>query len=152
MLDSINIKILKALSNNARASYSEIAKQVYLSAPAVTERIKRLEEEGIITGYKAQIDLAKIGFPIVALIECEVYRTKEREFRDYLLTFDELIKIYNITGNTTFIVKVGVTNLLKLDDVIEKMLDYCDTNTKLVMRMPYDGVLPQNVETLLEQK
>ncbi|MDT0628048.1 Lrp/AsnC family transcriptional regulator [Alteromonas sp. W364] len=148
-MDRINLRLLKELSVDARMSYSELSKRVHLSAPAVTERIKRMEEEGIITGYKPQINLAKLGIPIRALIECEVHRTKEKEFRAILLTYDEIIKIYNITGATTFIVEVGTKTLEDLDDVLEKMIDYCDTCTKLVMRMPYDNVLPQHIENFI---
>lgn len=149
-MDKINLKILKALSENARMPYSELAKRVHLSSPAVTERIKRMEEEGIITGYKPQINLEKIGIPIRALIECEMHKMKEREFKAILLTFDEVIKIYNVTGVTTFIVEVCVTTLSALDAVIERMIDYCDTNTKVIMTTPYDDVLPQNLSAVLE--
>lgn len=80
------------------------------------------------------------------MIECKVHRTKERAFKALLLEQDEIIKIYNITGPTTFIVKVGVTSLSALDSLIEKLIDYCDTNTKFVMCMPFDDVIPQYVE------
>ena len=150
LIDKINLNILKALSENARMSYSDIGRRVHLSAPAVTERVKKLEQEGVIVGYKPEINLEKIGIPITALIECEVHRTKEREFKALLLQQDEIIKIYNITGPTTFIVKVGVTSMSELDKLIELMIDYCDTNTKFVMCMPYDDVMPQRIEKLIE--
>lgn len=148
-MDKINLRIIRALSSDARVSFSELAKKVHLSAPAVAERVRKLEEDGVITGYKAIVNLEKVGIPIRALIECEVHKTKERELKAKLLTFEEIIKIYNITGVTTFIVEVGVTKLSELDNVIERMLDYCDTNTKLIMQMPYQETIPQQLENII---
>lgn len=149
-MDKINLRILRALSKNARISFSELAKQVHLSAPAVAERVKRLEETGVIKGYKPLINLERIGIPISALVECQVYRTKEKEFLGILMNLDEVIKIYNITGVTTFIVELGVTKLSELDEILELMVKFCDTNTKLIMQIPYDDALPQRVEKILQ--
>ncbi|MFK8042133.1 Lrp/AsnC family transcriptional regulator [Congregibacter sp.] len=148
-MDKINLKLLRALCENARISYADLAKCVHLSAPAVAERIRRMEEDGVITGYRPRINLEKLGLPITALIECEVHRGKERALKALLLDFDEVMKIYNITGVTTFIVQVGVANMSALDDVIERMIDYCDTNTKLIMRLPVDDALPRSIEKML---
>lgn len=148
-MDKINLRIIRALSSDARVSFSELAKKVHLSAPAVAERVRKLEEDGVIAGYKAIVNLEKVGIPIRALIECEVHKAKERELKAKLLTFEEIIKIYNITGVTTFIVEVGVTKLSELDNVIERMLDYCDTNTKLIMQMPYQETIPQQLENII---
>ena len=65
---------------------------------------------------------------------------------------DEVIKIYNVTGQTTFIVEVGVTAVSELDKFIESIIDYCDTNTKVVMQVPIEGSVPQKIEKLLEKK
>lgn len=151
-MDRVNLKLLQALSKNARASYAELAKHVHLSAPAVAERIKRMEDAGVITGYQPLINLEKIGIPITALIDCQVYKTKERAFKTQLLKLDEVIKIYNVTGETTFIVHVGATTMSHLDVVIEHMIDYCDTTTKLIMTVPYNNTLPQHIEKLISVK
>ena len=149
-MDNINLRILRALSINGRISIAELAREVHLSAPAVAGRVKRLEQEGIIVGYKPQINLEKIGIPIRALIECKVHRAMERTFRAHLLTFDEIIKIYNITGITTFIVEVGVKDLSKLESVLDRMIDFCDTNTSIVTRMTYDEDMPKALERILK--
>lgn len=152
MIDKTNLRILKVLSQNARLSISQVAKRVHLSPPAVAERIKKMEESGVISGYAPLINLEKLGVAIEALIECEVHKTKEREFREYLLQVDEVIKIFNITGVTTFIVHVGVIRMSELDRVIEGMLDYCDTNTKLIMNMPLNNALPLRIDRVLQNK
>lgn len=151
-MDRINLRIIRELSLDARVSYSKLAKKVHLSAPAVAERVKKLEDEGVITGYRPIINLEKLGLPIRALIECEVHKASERKLKALLLLKDEVIKIYNVTGQTTFIVEVGVTAVSELDKFIESIIDYCDTNTKVVMQVPIEGSVPQKIEKLLEKK
>ena len=81
-MDRINLRIIRELSLDARVSYSKLAKKVHLSAPAVAERVKKLEDEGVITGYRPIINLEKLGLPIRALIECEVHKASERKLND----------------------------------------------------------------------
>lgn len=150
MLDKVNLKILKAISDNARISFVELGKLVYLSPPAIAERVRRMEESGVILGYKPILNLEPVGINIEALVECQVHNAKERKLKAYLLELDEVIKIYNITGNTTFIVHVGVTRISELDRVIEGMIDYCDTNTKIIMNTPFNKALPQDIDKVLE--
>jgi len=149
-MDRINLSLLKALSENARMSYSELGKRVHLSAPAVAERIKKLEQKGVITGYKPSLNLEKMGIPITALVECQVYRTKEREFKTRIMTLDEVIECYNVTGPQAFILKVGVTSMSALDHLLERLIDLSDTNTKMIMSMPINEEMPKNIEKLTE--
>jgi len=149
-MDRINLSLLKALSENARMSYSELGKRVHLSAPAVAERIKKLEQKGVITGYKPSLNLEKMGIPITALVECQVYRTKEREFKTLIMTLDEVIECYNVTGPQAFILKVGVTSMSALDHLLERLIDLSDTNTKMIMSMPINEEMPKNIEKLTE--
>ncbi len=149
-MDRINLNLLKALSENARMSYAELGKRVHLSAPAAAERIKKLEDQGVITGYKPSLNLEKMGIPITALVECEVYRTKEREFKTLVMTLDEVIECYNVTGLQAFILKVGVTSMSALDLLLERLIDLSDTNTKMIMSMPINEEMPKNIEKLTE--
>jgi len=150
-VDKINFKIIRALSEDARISFSKLAKKVHLSAPAVAERVRKLEELGVITAYRPIVNLEKLGIPIRALVECDVHKAQERKLKAMLLDMDEVIKIYNITGNTTFIVEVGVTALSELDVFLERIIDYCDTNTKLIMQIPIEEALPKRLEKMLEK-
>ena len=145
-MDKINWKLLKALEENARLSYSELAKLVHLSAPAVAERIKKLEEQGVITGYRATINLEKVGIPITALVECEVYRTKERAFKELVLSLDEVVDCYNITGSSAFILRVAVSSMSCLDVLLERLIDLSDTKTMMIMSQPVDREMPLNIE------
>lgn len=149
MLDKTNTNILRALTKNARMSLKELARTVHLSAPAVAERLKRLEESGVIEGYKPVINLEKCGFPISALIECDLHKGQERALKSLLLSFDQIVKIYNVTGQTTFIVRVAVRNMSELDSLIEQMINYCDTTTKVIMHTPFNDTIPQAMEKLI---
>jgi len=144
-MDKTNWKLLKALEKNARLTYAELGKLVHLSAPAVAERVRKLEESGVITGYGVQVNLEKAGIPITALVECQVYRTKEREFKALVMGLDEVIECYNVTGPYAFVLKVGVKSMSKLDVLLERLIDLSDTNTMMIMTTPVKRIMPLNI-------
>ena len=144
-MDKIDLKLIKALEENARMTYAQLGKLVHLSAPAVTERVRKLEEQGVIAGYHATINLEKVGVPITALVECEVYRTKEREFKALVLSLEEVIDCYNVTGPSAFMLRVAVTSMSKLDELLERLIDLSDTRTMMVLAQPVKRGMPLNI-------
>ncbi|WP_421864503.1 Lrp/AsnC family transcriptional regulator [Motiliproteus sp.] len=142
MIDNINRKIIAALQQNARISYAELGKLVHLSAPAVAERIRKLESAGVISGYSLKVDLDKLGYPIVALVQCKVFRTKEREFKARVLACDSVIECQNVTGEQAFLVKLAVQSMGQLDNILESFLDFSDTNTMMILSTPVDRAVP----------
>ncbi|HEY5718030.1 MAG TPA: Lrp/AsnC family transcriptional regulator [Motiliproteus sp.] len=146
MIDTINRRIIQALQENARISFAELGKRVHLSAPAVAERVRKLEQAGVIRGYRADIDLDKLGYPIVALVQCRVFRAKEKQFKQLVLDSDEVVECYNVTGEQAFIVKVAAPTMPLLDDVLERFCTLSDTNTMVVLSKPRDRVLPGTFE------
>lgn len=145
-MDKTNWKLVKALQENARLSYAELGKLVHLSAPAVAERIRKLEEAGVITGYRAKVNLEKIGIPITALVECQVYRTKEREFKALVMSLDEVLDCYNVTGPYAFVLRVAVHSMSKLDQLLERLIDLSDTNTMMILSTPVSREIPADSE------
>ena len=143
MIDTINRKIIAALQENARISYAELGKKVHLSARAVAERIRKLEAAGVISGYTLKVDLDRVGYPIVALVQCKVYRTKEREFKALVLSYDEVIECHNVTGEQAFLVKLAVQSMSQLDEILEAFIDLSDTNTMMILSTPVDRALPE---------
>ncbi|MBU1295675.1 MAG: Lrp/AsnC family transcriptional regulator [Gammaproteobacteria bacterium] len=144
-MDKTNWKLLKLLEQNGRLTYAELGKMVHLTAPAVAERVRKLEESGVITGYSVQVNLEKAGIPITALVECQVYRTKEREFKALVMGLDEVIECYNVTGPYAFVLKVGVKSMSKLDVLLERLIDLSDTNTMMIMTTPVKRIMPLNI-------
>lgn len=143
MIDAINRKILAALQENARISFAELGKRVHLTAPAVAERVRKMESAGIITGYGVNVNLDRVGYPIVAMVQCKVYRTKEREFKALLLSYDEVIECLNTTGEQAFLVKLAVESLSQLDEILEAFIDFSDTNTMMILSTLVDRELPE---------
>ncbi|MFB9887764.1 Lrp/AsnC family transcriptional regulator [Balneatrix alpica] len=142
MLDAINRKILLALQENARISYAELAKRVHLSAPAVAERLRKLEEAGIIQGYGPRLNLDKLGFPILAWVQCKVFRAKEREFKALALATAEVVECHNVTGEQAFLIKLATRSMAELDAVLERFCDLSDTNTMMILSTPVQRPLP----------
>lgn len=144
-MDKTNWKLLKLLEENGRLTFAELGKLVHLTAPAVAERVRKLEESGIITGYKAKINLEKIGIPITALVECQVYRAKEREFKALVMSLDEVLDCFNVTGPSAFVLRVAVASMSKLDELLERLIDLSDTRTMMVLAQPIERGVPLNV-------
>ncbi|WP_293269063.1 Lrp/AsnC family transcriptional regulator [Neptunomonas sp.] len=142
MIDNINRRILKALQHNARISYAELGKQVHLSAPAVAERIRKLEQEGVISGYSVSVDMDKLGLPVVAIVQCTVFRAMERQFKELLLTIPDMIECYNVTGEQAFVIKMATVSMARLDEILELFGDMSDTNTMMILSTPVHRTLP----------
>jgi|TARA_R110001599_G_scaffold5266_2_gene26446 Lrp/AsnC family leucine-responsive transcriptional regulator len=149
-MDKTNWKLIKLLERNGRLTYAELGKLVHLSAPAIAERVRKLEETGVITGYGAKINLEKIGIPITALVECQVYRAKEREFKALVLSLDEVISCHNVTGPYAFVLRVAVRSMSLLDALLERLIDLSDTNTMMVLSTPVSREMPENIEKGVE--
>ena len=142
MIDAINRKIIAALQEDARLSYADLGKRVHLSAPAVAERIRKLESAGVISGFSIKVDLDKLGYPIVALVQCKVFRTKEREFKTIMLACDSVVECHNVTGEQAFLVKLAVKSMSQLDHILESFCDFSDTNTMMILSTPVDRCIP----------
>jgi Lrp/AsnC family transcriptional regulator, leucine-responsive regulatory protein len=136
--DNLNNAILKMLQENARISATDIGRSVGLSAPAVGERISKMEEEGIITGYRAQVNHAKLGLPIQAIITFKAVSISHTAFIKLIQSLKEIQECYIVTGNPGAIIKVNLESTLQLNDIIEKLKKYGETNTSVVLSKPVD--------------
>jgi len=132
-VDKINRKILTILQENGRISFADLGKKVHLSAPAVTERVKKLEDAGIITGYSASINFETLGYPIEAMIQVKVFLGKEVTFIKLAKSRSEIIECYNVTGDKAFLLKVIVPTMTKLDALLEEFSLISETSTMVVL-------------------
>jgi Lrp/AsnC family leucine-responsive transcriptional regulator len=133
LLDLVGWRILDELQRDARLSYSELAARVGLSPPAVAERMRRLEEAGIITGYRAVIDPAKVGLPITAYIRCT---SSGPQVGMIARELPEVLECHRITGGDAFILKVVVASVAHLEAIIDRLLPYGQPTTSLVLSSP----------------
>jgi len=132
-LDSIGWQFLHALQQNARLSFRELGRLVGLSAPATTERIRRMEEAGIIEGYRAEIDLTKIGLPITAFVRISVPREKSGYIATQLQNIPEVLECYRVAGVDSYIMKVCTPSIARLEDLIDRLGQYGQSTTSIVL-------------------
>jgi Lrp/AsnC family leucine-responsive transcriptional regulator len=139
-LDAIAWKILENLQDNARISFAELGRKVGLSTPAVAERVHRLEEAGVVTGYHASVDMAKLGVPIHVLIrltipggELQISRTVAA-----IKELPEISRCHRITGDESFVIEAHLVSVHHLEALIDKLSAYGATATSTVLSSPVE--------------
>jgi Lrp/AsnC family transcriptional regulator, leucine-responsive regulatory protein len=135
-MDDIDRAILSALQEDARISYAELGRQVGLSAPAVAERIRRLEASGVVTGYHASIDLKTAGYGIVGFVRLSSPLELAHQLERLAVETPEVLEFHRVTGTEGFVMKVGVTSIEHLDRIVAKFLPYGQTTTSIVLASP----------------
>lgn len=116
-LDATDWSILRELQQDARVSFSELGRRVALTPPAVAERVRRLEQRGVIEGYRARINLNRLGLPILAFVNI---RYPGGDYRDYARIFDErpeILECHHVTGSDCFIAKVAARTMAHLEEL-----------------------------------
>lgn len=135
-LDPVDWHILQLLQENARSSYVEIGRAVGLSAPAIAERTRRMEESGVIEGYHAHLNPAKINLPVLAFIRVSVPRGKYPKFMALANQLTAVLECHHVTGAEAFILKVAVASVEDLETLVGQLGQYGDTMTSVVMSSP----------------
>jgi Lrp/AsnC family transcriptional regulator, leucine-responsive regulatory protein len=136
LLDARNVQILALLGGNPRMSVSEMARSVGMSAPATRERIQRMEEAGVIRGYRLEIDSAALGYPIAAFIRVRPMPGKLLKIAELAVSLPQVMECHRITGEDCFILKVGLDSLDNLDVILDQFLAYGQTTTSIVQSTP----------------
>jgi len=137
LIDQIDLKILSILQNNGRTRLADIADEVELSAPAVMERVKKLEASGVIKGYQALVDGKKVGKDITAFIGVSIGNQRDiDQFATQVLRYQDVLECHHVTGDESFILKVKSANtgsLEKLLGQIRSVEGVTRTVTKIVL-------------------
>src|SRR5256886_12919715 len=153
LLDETGWHILEALQENARLSFSELGQRVGLSSPAVAERVRRMEDAGIITGYRAEMNTAKIGYPITAIIRVS-NSPGERCTRLTASTQEipEVLECHRVTGSDSLIMKVMASSVEHLEALIDQFSAHGQLTTSIVLSTPVKRrIVTQRVETREER-
>lgn len=133
LMDSIGRQILAVLQENARISYSQLGRKVGLSTPAVTERVRKMEEAGIILGYHARVRPSEADRSIVAFVElstpADCYDRVKKRARD----LDQVLECHHVSGQAAFILKVRTSSVSELEAVIAQFSPLGKTHTSIVM-------------------
>lgn len=131
-MDDIDRRILKLLQENARMSLKAIAEKTFLSSPAVSARIEKLENEGVLSGYHAAVDPIKLGYHIIAYINLNVVADDKENFYSYAGSVPNVLECSSVTGEYSMLLKVAFCSTAELDDFIGQLQKYGKTSTQIV--------------------
>ena len=141
-LDELDVRILEALQRNARSTFTELGSLVGLKAPAVHDRVKRLEARGYITGYGAKLDAGRLGLQLTAFISCYTSPDCSYEaFTGALSAMPEVCEIHSVAGEESFVCKVATRSTQHLDDLLARLKatpGMARTRTTIVLGIPFD--------------
>ncbi len=150
LLDAIDGKILAELQGNGRLPFAELGRRVGLSTPAVAERVRRMEDSGVIERYIAVVNPAKVGLPVRAFIKITVPGDRLPHFHTLSQRVPEVRECHRVTGSESYILQVAVRDLPHLEAVIDSLTPYVATNTSMVLAspVPWNPVVPMRPRAL----
>lgn len=147
-LDAHDARILEELQRDARITMAELGRRVHLSQPAVTERVRKLELNGVIRGYRAVVDPQRLGYGIRALVR--VGRVEYQRIVKLIEQTPEVVNAWNVTGEDSWILEIAVIDVEHLDAVVTKFCLVSETSTAIVLNAPREHapLLPARRENI----
>lgn len=136
LLDDVNLRILAELRDSPRLSMAELARRVGMSAPAVTERVQRLQQAGVIAGYRLDIDPAAVGLPVTAFARIRPMPGSLPKIAQLAAELPQVTECYRITGEDCFLLKLHAPAIDQLEAVLDRFLVYGNTTTSIVVSTP----------------
>jgi Lrp/AsnC family transcriptional regulator, leucine-responsive regulatory protein len=133
-LDDVDWAILEQLQRDARISLSELGRRVNLSSSATTERVRQLEARGVITGYRAVVDLGKVGYPVLAVVRLKYPGNHHQPLHRLLADRREILECLRTTGDDCYTLKVVATSMEHLEDLVDELAGFGSTTTSVVYR------------------
>jgi Lrp/AsnC family leucine-responsive transcriptional regulator len=135
-LDEVNRRLLAELHADPRLTMSALARRVGMSAPAVTERVQRLEGSGVIRGYRLDVDPAALGLPVTAWVRIRPVAGQLPRIAELAVSLPTITECHRISGEDCFLIKVHAPAIEKLEDILDKFLVYGQTITSIVVSTP----------------
>ncbi|HLV98460.1 MAG TPA: Lrp/AsnC family transcriptional regulator [Ktedonobacterales bacterium] len=135
-LDAVNTRILEELQRDPRLPMSELGRRIGMSSPAVTERVRRLEEAGIIRGYRLELNPAALGLPIAAYVRIRPNPGQLPRVAELAQQIPEVVECHRVTGEDCFILKVHIPAIDQLDRLLDSFLLYGSTTTSIIQSSP----------------
>lgn len=136
LLDRVNLRLLELLHEGPRATMAELARRVGMSAPAVTERVQRLEQEGVIVGYRLEVEPKALGLPIAAYVRIKPGPRQLEKIAELAANTAQVTECHRITGDDCFLLKVQVQAVDQLESILDRFLPYGQTTTSIVQSSP----------------
>ncbi|MEV4320229.1 Lrp/AsnC family transcriptional regulator [Actinocrispum sp. NPDC049592] len=135
-IDAINARLLNELHGDPRMSMSELARRVGMSAPAVTERVQRMESAGIIAGFRMDVDPAALGMPVTALVRVRPGPGQLPKVAQAAKDTPQVVECHRITGDDCFHLKVHAPSIAALEEVLDRFLLFGQTTSSIVVSTP----------------
>jgi Lrp/AsnC family transcriptional regulator, leucine-responsive regulatory protein len=136
LLDRTNRRIVGELASDGRLSMAELGRRVGLSAPAVAERVQRLERRGVITGYRADLDPRALGYPLTAFVRVKPAMRQLDKVRELAVDTPEVVECHRVTGEDCFVLKVCLPSIDALGEILDRFLVYGETTTSIIQASP----------------
>lgn len=134
LLDDVGRHILRELQENPRIAYSELGRRVGMTQPAVAERVRRMEEAGIVTGYRVELDLEKVGLPISAIIRVHTPdEGKGAQLFAEVCAMPEVLECLRVTGDESYVLRVAVASLKHLEKLISRLTPHGQPTTSIIL-------------------
>jgi Lrp/AsnC family leucine-responsive transcriptional regulator len=135
-LDATNLRLLAELRTDARLSLAELGRRVGLSPPAVAERLSRLERDGVITGYRADVDPRALGYALGAVLRMRPAPRRIADVAAVARDTPEVVECHRVTGEDCFYIKLHVRSVEHLEEVIDRFTPYGQTTTSIIQSSP----------------
>jgi Lrp/AsnC family leucine-responsive transcriptional regulator len=142
LLDAVNRRVLAELAADPRLPMTELARRVGLSSPSVTERVRRLEEAGVIRGYRLEVDPRALGYPLLAYVRVRPNPGQLPRVADLAREIPEVLECHRVTGEDCFVVKLLLPEMAQLDRVLDQFLRFGTTTTSIVQTSPVQPRTP----------
>src|SRR5215475_5679173 len=136
LLDEVNLRLLEELSREGRLGMAELGRRVGMSAPAVAERVQRLERAGVITGYRAEVDPAAVGFPVSAVVRIRPAPGQLQRIPEIARETPEVVECYRITGEDCYLLRLHLRAIDDLEDTLDRFTPYGLTTTSIIHSAP----------------
>jgi Lrp/AsnC family transcriptional regulator, leucine-responsive regulatory protein len=136
LLDEINRRLLMELQADARLSLAELGRRVNLSPPAVADRVQRLEQEGVITGYHASVEPGAVGFPIAVLVRIRPSTRQLQKIPELARDVPEVVECHRVTGEDCFVLKLHLRAMDELEEILDRFIVFGQTTTSIIHSTP----------------
>lgn len=135
-MDQIDLRILELLQNNGRMTLSDLAKVLNLSRPSITERLHRLEERNVITGFIAQVPPSGVGRDVLVIVQLGELKVPCHKFENFVASDPDIIECHRVTGIVSYVMKAAVSSMAHLEALVDRLIPYGRVNTSVVLSSP----------------
>jgi Lrp/AsnC family leucine-responsive transcriptional regulator len=142
LLDDAGTEILRALQDNARISFAELGRKIGMSAPAITERVRKMEEAGIIAGYHARVNPAKIGYPVIGFVQVRVPQEHFPQVITLAREIPEIRECHHTFGQDAFLLKVVASSTEQMERALDPLREFAEIHSSVIVSTPVEKYSP----------